>query len=281
MPEQRTRVRPSAVQMLRDWGFDGLAAAREAIVPYPRPMGAARAQGHRSAVAPLSGSGVMQGPEVWGGSHTAARAQVGPLRRLSFAGEGGFEADGRPLLHRVACPAGDTSCTDSRNYDALRDGRRTVRADAAIDDAARANMRSLETRRDNERFGSFTRRPDGTVEFNERQGASRLKGDVLGGRFNVPKGTDATGHSHSNDDQYTLVPGPRDDEEVQRGRPSYITRDGRVIVVEQVDGQYQVREVTGRLTQSERRAVRDRMNEFQDRARPKPAPGPRRRPAST
>lgn len=75
-------------------------------------------------------------------------------------------------------------------------------------------------------------------------------------------------HSHPNTMDYDTAPGYNnktsgDHTAVERGIPNMVTRKGTTIVVEKVNGQYRIRTVQGKLTRSERRKTRLRLNKFQ------------------
>ena len=159
------------------------------------------------------------------------------------------------------------SCIDSTNYKESKDGTDTVQSNDAIDASARANLPSLETKGETERFGQFDQKEDGSVEFSEIGGSSKKTSDGVEGTFSVSKSAEAVGHSHPNMDGYSVAPGKGDYGAVEGGRANYIVRDGTIIVIEKVDGQYQARVVEGSLSRSDRRQIRRRLNEFQKKTR--------------
>lgn len=160
------------------------------------------------------------------------------------------------------------TCIDSSNYKRSKDGIETVQSNVAIDTSARANMSKLETPSETEKFAEFNQQADGSVIFSEVAGTTQQRGDTLQGTFEVSRGADAVGHSHPNRDDYSVSPGPGDYGALELGRPNYITRDGTIIVVEKVEGQYQARVVQGSLNGSSRRDIRTVLNDFQRITRP-------------
>ena len=159
------------------------------------------------------------------------------------------------------------SCIDSTNYKESKDGTNTVQSNDAIDASARENLPSLETKGKTERFGQFDQKDEGSVEFSEVGGGSKRTTDGVQGSFSVDKSADAVGHSHPNTKDYEIAPGKGDYGAVEGGRPNYIVRDGTIIVIEKVDGQYQARVVEGNLSRSDRSTIRSRLNEFQRKTR--------------
>ncbi|MCA0200470.1 MAG: hypothetical protein LCH56_06475 [Proteobacteria bacterium] len=161
------------------------------------------------------------------------------------------------------------SCIDAPNFDPMKDGNRTVQSTPEIDASAKANMGSLETTTNKERFGTFDQKDDGSVKFAEVGGTTTDKGSKLEGRMSVDMAnTDAIGHSHPNTKDFSIVPGPMDNGAVEKGLPNYIGRDGQVVVVERVDGQYQVRVIQGNLSGADRSGIRNVLRDFQRMTRP-------------
>ena len=80
-------------------------------------------------------------------------------------------------------------------------------------------------------------------------------------KMEIKPNTEAIVHSHPETSDFSIAPGYQSPKKgdhiaVQRGYPNYITRDGKVIVLENSNGQLRVRSVEGTLTAGEQKQVR-------------------------
>jgi hypothetical protein len=136
---------------------------------------------------------------------------------------------------------------------------------AELDEAAREQLPSLRVRGDRERFGALSTGSSG-VSFEERPGKTKVVRGVYRSEFTVPKAAVAVAHSHP-DDRSSILPGPEDNLVVDAGRPSYIYHDGRVAVLERVDGRYTYRLLKGAFTPDEASKLEKVLNTLQQGSR--------------
>ena len=176
----------------------------------------------------------------------------------------------------MACEASDKAaktCIDSSNYNPKKDGTETVRSNPAIDASARQNMASLDTKGERhpetEKYAQFKQGDDGKVAFTPLNGKTQVSDAGVQGTIHPDADADAIGHSHPNTQGYLLTPGPKDYGAVEGGMPNYIERNGSVIVVEKVDGQYQVRLIQGTLSNggTSLSDIRGVLNDYQRESR--------------
>jgi RHS repeat-associated protein len=176
----------------------------------------------------------------------------------------------------LACAPADKSagsCIDSTNYKPAKDGTATVQSNAAIDSSARQNMGSLDTKGlknpETEKYTQFKQGTDGKVSFSPLGGKTQVSNSGVQGTIRPDGDAKAIGHSHPNTDGYSLTPEPKDYGAVQAGKPNYIERNGSVIVVERVGGQFQVRVISGTLSNggTSRSEVVGVLNDYQRETR--------------
>lgn len=142
------------------------------------------------------------------------------------------------------------TCIDSSNYVEERDGRTTVQSNPSVDASAAQNMPNLATTGEDEDFAVFFQDGD-EVTFRETEGQTVSTGSGLLGKMITPPDAVAAGHSHPDvNSRRPIAPSPTDRNHLDRGRPNYIYQEGNVIVLEQVNGQYQVRVISGSLSGS-------------------------------
>jgi hypothetical protein len=140
----------------------------------------------------------------------------------------------------------------------------------SLDASARQNMPALDRANrvnpTNENFAQFKIGDDGAVAFTPIAGTTRMIGQTAVGKFGIDPDADAIGHSHPLESGFSIIPGPKDDSAVEQGKPGYIVHDGRIIVVEKNDGQYQARLVTGQLNPFDVNGTRGMPDTFQARS---------------
>ena len=113
-------------------------------------------------------------------------------------------------------------------------------------------MGLLDTKRqkdpETEKYAQFKQGDDGEVSFSPLGGKTKVSDSGVQGTIKPDADADAIGHSHPNTSGYSLTPGAKDFGAVEAGKPNYIERNGSIIVVEKVDGQYRVRMISGTLS---------------------------------
>jgi len=157
-------------------------------------------------------------------------------------------------------------CIDATAYKEKKDGTQTTVSKPDVDAKATETAPSLENK-DTERATTIDRASDGTLSAGTaQQGNDNSAGQQTG--VTPTTATVAIEHSHPNNSNYGIEPGYQgrgqgDHTAVEHGYPNYITRNGKVIVIERSGGQYRARVVGGSLTPSEAREVRRALNDLQ------------------
>jgi hypothetical protein len=163
-------------------------------------------------------------------------------------------------------------CLDASNFEPKKDGEQTIISDPSVDQSARANMSSLETKEDPERFAKFTKDENGSVRFEERGGSTTQDGNNYTGVFTIDKVAVAIGHSHPTKDS-NAAPGydrdtrAGDHTAVNNGRPNYIVSEGVILVLEKSGGQFRVRIIDGTPDRQTTRDINSNLRELQRRSR--------------
>ncbi len=185
-----------------------------------------------------------------------------PLDRTDPSGLAGCtDASGQGLAGK---------CIDATAYNEKKDGTQTTVSKPDVDTKATETAPGLENK-NTERATTINRASDGTLTAGTaQQGKDNSAGQQTG--VTPTTATVAIEHSHPNNSDYGIEPGYQgrgrgDHTAVERGYPNYITRDGKVIVIERSGGQYRARVVSGSLTPSEARDVRRALNDLQQESR--------------
>ena len=201
------------------------------------------------------------------------------LKSLGLGTSGSEANTGAGLMQLAACPPGDRNCRDAKSYRPGQDGTtRTVRSRQDFDELLRHQGHRYETRQAKELGGAVMLNPDGSpylrdapLEGRARSGrgsvGSRFEPEEFQGKIYLPRGAKAAVHSHPNRREWSIAPGEKDDAVVNTGRPSYIVRDGKKLVLEIVDGQWQARDLHGNLSPADWDQVQPRLDEFQRKGR--------------
>ena len=185
-----------------------------------------------------------------------------PLDRTDPSGLAGCtDASGQGLAGK---------CIDATAYNEKKDGTQTTVSKPDVDTKATETAPGLENK-NTERATTINRASDGTLTAGTaQQGKDNSAGQQTG--VTPTTATVAIEHSHPNNSDYGIETGYQgrgrgDHTAVERGYPNYITRDGKVIVIERSGGQYRARVVSGSLTPSEARDVRRALNDLQQESR--------------
>lgn len=181
-----------------------------------------------------------------------------PLNITDPTGEAGCaDASGQRLSGK---------CLDASAYKEKKDGTQTTVSNAVVDAKAKEIAPTLEDK-NTERGTTIDRGEDGTLTAgNSKQGSDNAKGQETA--ITPTSATVAVEHSHPSNSDYGIQPGYHgrgkgDHIAVERGYPNYITRSGKVIVIERSGGQYRARVLNGSLTPAEAREVRRSLNDLQ------------------
>jgi hypothetical protein len=103
--------------------------------------------------------------------------------------------------------------------------------------------------------------------FNKAKMSGAETDEGFEAEMEVPQGTRALVHSHPRGRGYSAAVGYKDNRALNVNFPNYITRFGKISVLELVDGQYQFRTIAGRLSDDEKRDSQARLNAFQTASR--------------
>jgi RHS repeat-associated protein len=170
------------------------------------------------------------------------------------------------------CWRADTGGASSQNAQAPQ-----AAVDAVIAGREQLRVRDVtEARETNEKLSVVREDSEGRMRLERVAGASAVRsGDTVTSSGETNLGDVRLGaHGHPNDDSGTIAPGLGDDQSIaEHGIPMAIVQDGRVGILEMVDGRYQFRLVRGRLDRGgrgvgdtdERDIIEERLNLFQGR----------------
>lgn len=194
---------------------------------------------------------------------TAYSNPVGAFNRYWYANNNPyrfFDPDGRQ-----ACE-GMEGCLEATNYKPNSSDGQTVTQSIDVDISSRAaiNLPQYETTGAKENVLRFDESAEG-VTVTGVESTSTLSSGTIDTSFYEPIGAAAIGHNHPQDISDS-TPGPRDDLVVNRGFPNNIGRNGNVIVVEKVDGQFRARILSNNnLRPRDMKEIQKDLNVFQGR----------------
>lgn len=166
---------------------------------------------------------------------------------------------------RQAC-GGQRGCIEAKNFKPQKSDGQTVVQSVDVDIASRAsrNLPDFETTGAKENVIRFDETSDG-VQISDVESTTTSRGGVIESSFAEPRGASAVGHNHPQDVSDSS-PGPGDDAVVNRGYPNTIVRNGNVVVLEKVDGQFRARILNNSdLSSKDRNNIQKDLNIFQKR----------------